>query len=100
MKVRFRQPVAGTFHGREVVEGLHSVQRGEILDLDERDVLRYLKNELVELKLEGEFGRGEKPNAGDIAKLEKQLRAEEARRPKQALKTVTFDGATYLRVND
>jgi hypothetical protein len=101
MKVRMRSDVRGVFHGQRV-DGFYGIRKGDLVDLEDRDVLRYLKIGLVELKLDGEFGRGEYPNAADIAKFEKQLRSEEAKRPKQAEKTtsVTYDGATYIYPTD
>jgi hypothetical protein len=100
-KVRLRRDVLGDFHGQRI-DGMYGIRKGDIIDLDDPTVLRYLKTDLVELKLDGEFGRGQYPNAADIAKLEKQLRNEEAKRPKQAEKTrgLTYGGATYVYPTD
>jgi hypothetical protein len=84
MKVRMRRDVGGNFNGIEW--GLHpkhhllSVARGDVVEIDSlQDVLRYLKIDLVELRLEGEFGRGDGHNIADIARIQKQVDAEKAK---------------------
>jgi hypothetical protein len=101
-----RADVQGTFHGIEATPRKSgravSVAQGDVIELDRiEDVLRYLKIDLIELKLDGEFGRGRGCNAADIAKIQKQVDAEKAKQPPpERLATVTFDGASYVRPND
>lgn len=100
MKVRMRRDVLGDFHNQRI-DGMYGARRGDIVDLPERDVLRYLKIDLVELKLDGEPGRGEHPNAGAIRELEKKLRADDAKRPTPpATRSVSYDGVTYVHPSD
>ena len=96
MFCRLRSDVYGDFHSQRV-DGLYGVRKGDIVDLEPRDVLRYLKINLVELKLHGDYLKGDHPNGADIAKLEKQLRDEEAKKPPAGTtRTLVYDGAAYV----
>ena len=99
-----RQSVFGDFHGQPAV-GLYSVRKGDVVDLEPRDVLRYLKNGLCELPAERHIHipgmrriPPENPNASAIAELEKQVRAEEAKSPKPAERTTarTWGGNAFV----
>lgn len=103
MKAILKRNVQGDFHGIQAV-GLYGVRKGDVVDLEPRDVLRYLKTDLVELPRERRIPilgvrdiPPENPNAGDIAKLQKQIDEEDAKRPPPPRVTGrSWDGNTFV----
>lgn len=75
--------------------GIEQVRKGDVLDLEPSDVLRYLKIGLVEIPYERRIHipgmriiEPDNPVAADIARLQKQLEDEDAKRPKQPAERV------------
>jgi hypothetical protein len=109
MKVRMVDSVQGFFHGIENTN-IYSVRRGDIVELEPRDVLRYLKIRLVEPVGDGPSWRklpgvrriapDGPPNTGLIAALEKQIREaddeEKRNRPAALTTTRSWDGNNFI----
>ena len=80
MKVRLKTDIMGGYFGIEPT-GIYSVRRGDIVDLDPEFALHEVRNDRVELTLDGPVGkRLPGANVRDLATLEKEVATIVARR--------------------
>jgi hypothetical protein len=74
MIVRMKVNVRGGFLGREPVTGIHSVLRGDVVDVPESHGLQLIMRGDAEATLDGPVGRaGQQPAPRDIAKMRARI---------------------------
>ena len=79
MLVRMKCSIMGDYFGIPA-NPMYAVERGQVIDLDPEHALHEVRNDRVELTLDGPIGKGPGANVKDLAFLQKEVAAIVARR--------------------